>query len=211
MVFSDRTEAGKLLAKQLTKYRGQAVVFALPRGGVAVGAEVANELQAPLDMILVRKIGHPSWEEYAICAVAEGGDPVCNESELVYIDKGWFADAVQKAKTEIERRRREYFPRNYQPPSVANKVAIIVDDGIATGLTTMAAVEALRKRNPQKIVVAVPVAPADTIEDLKEAVDEIIVLEDPRNFAGSVGAHYQVFPQLEDADVIEFLKKTSNK
>lgn len=205
MQFVDRVEAGRQLAAKLSKYRGQAVVYGLPRGGVVTGAEIAKELEVPLDLILVRKIGHPANPEYAICAVAEDGEPVCNESERANVPDQWFKITLSEARAENERRRQEYFPEDYQAPRVTGKIAILVDDGIATGLTMEAAVEAVRMRNPKKIVVAVPVAPADSVEDLQVAADEVIMLDNPENFRGAVGAHYQNFPQVEDDEVIELL------
>ncbi len=207
MQFIDRVEAGRQLAKKLAKYRGRAVVYALPRGGVVVAAEVARELEAPLDLILVRKIGHPAWAEYAICAVAEGGEPVCNPAERANTSEAWFQATLREARHENQRRRWEYFPKGYKAPEVKNKVAILVDDGIATGLTMEAAVAAIKKRQPKKIVVAVPVAPSDSVEELKALADEVIVLDDPANFRGAVGAHYQNFPQIEDQEVIEALEE----
>jgi predicted phosphoribosyltransferase len=205
MWFIDRVDAGKKLAVKLGKYRNRAVVYALPRGGVVVGAEIAKELEVPLDLILVRKIGHPNNPEYAIGAVAEGAEPVFNESERQAVDEAWLKAVVKAEQAENERRRQEYFPHDYQPPSVRDKVAILTDDGIATGLTMEAAIEALSLRRPQKIVVAVPVAPSDTVDHLKTLADEVIVLDNPDNFRGAVGAHYQNFPQVEDEEVVEIL------
>lgn len=205
MTFTDRLDAGKQLAERLAKYTKRAVVYALPRGGVVLGAEIARELEAPLDLILVRKIGHPGHEEYAIGAVAEGGKPVFNQSEREGVEDSWLKATLQAARAENERRRGIYFPTDYQPSKVAGKVAILVDDGIATGLTMEAAVETLTARNPKKIVIAVPVAPADSIDNLKAIADEVIVIDDPLNFRGAVGAHYENFPQIEDDEVIELL------
>ncbi|MBI2592383.1 phosphoribosyl transferase [Candidatus Saccharibacteria bacterium] len=211
MRFIDRIDAGRQLAKKLAKYRGQAVVYALPRGGVVVGTEVAKELEVPLDLILVRKIGHPSHAEYAICAVAESAEPVCNEAERQSVDEDWFKTILREAHAENERRRQEYFPENYQAPAVADKTAILIDDGIATGLTMEAAVEAVQVRNPKKIIVAVPVAPFDSIDNLSTMVDEVVVLDNPENFMGAVGAHYDNFPQVEDDEVIELLSEVRDE
>ncbi len=211
MDFIDRVDAGRQLARRLSKYSGQAVVYALPRGGVVTGAEIAKELEVPLDLILVRKIGHPGNPEYAIGAVAEGGEPVCNEAERASVDDQWFKEALAAARAENERRREEYFPPDYQPPSVRDKVAIIVDDGIATGLTMEAAVQAIAVHRPKKIVVAVPVAPSDSVDNLKTYADEVIVLDNPQNFRGAVGAHYQNFPQVEDDEVVELLAEVRDE
>lgn len=176
MRFIDRAEAGQQLAKRVNKYRRKAVIYGLPRGGVVVAAEVARELAAPLDLILVRKIGHPSHEEYAIGAVAEGGEPVFNESERARVDEDWLRAKLKDLQAENTRRRREYFPPNYKEPDVAGKTAIIIDDGIATGLTMRAAAEAIAQRRPKKLIVAAPVAPQDSINELKEAANEVVVL-----------------------------------
>jgi len=211
MWFIDRVDAGKQLAARLGKYHGRAVVYALPRGGVMVGAEIAKELEAPLDLILVRKIGHPANPEYAIGAVAEGGEPVYNEAERQAVDEAWLAAAVRQERAENERRRQDYFPEDYKTPDVRDKVAILTDDGIATGLTMEAAVAALSTHHPKEIVVAVPVAPGDSVAHLKTVADEVIVLDSPDNFRGAVGAHYQNFPQVEDDEVIEILEEVRDE
>lgn len=205
MQFVDRADAGRQLADRLKDYAGQAVVYALPRGGVLVAAEVARELEVPLDLIMVRKIGHPYDQEYAIGAVAEGNQPVMNAAEVSEVDEMWLDTTVHQGQLENERRRREYFPTDYQPPAVAGKTAIIVDDGIATGLTMRAAIIAARLLGPASVVVAVPVAPADVVDELSELADEIIVIDNPAAFMGAVGAHYQHFPQVTDAEVVEAL------
>lgn len=205
MTFTDRVEAGKQLAKKLARFHGKAVIFALPRGGVVLGAEVSRELEAPLDLILVRKISHPGYEEYAVGAVAEGNKPIFNEAEKSFIDSEQLQRMVAEKQKENERRRSEYFPKNYHHQDLRDKVAIIVDDGIATGLTMMAAAEAIKKRGPKKIVVAVPVAPEDSIDEVKNIADEVLVLDDPQNFRGAVGSHYRNFPQVEDQEVIDIL------
>jgi predicted phosphoribosyltransferase len=211
MWFIDRVDAGKQLAAKLGKYRGRAVVYALPRGGVVVGAEIAKELEVPLDLILVRKIGHPVNPEYAIGAVAEGGEPVYNKAERQAVDEDWLRAVLREEKAENERRRQQYFPDDYKTPNIRDKVAILTDDGIATGLTMEAAVEALVAHRPKKIVVAVPVAPADSVDHLKTITDEVIVLDNTNNFRGAVGAHYQNFPQVDDGEVIEILEETRDE
>lgn len=205
MIFTDRIEAGQMLANKLTKYGVGAVIYGLPRGGVVVASEVAKELEAPLDLILVRKIGHPSYEEYAIGAVAEGGGPIFNEAEKSFVDKVWLKKTLDAKHVENAKRRKDYFPRHYEPPNVKDKPAIIVDDGIATGLTMLAAVKALKKSKPKKIIVAVPVAPQDSVDELLNLTDEVIVLDNPENFRGAVGSHYRHFPQVDDDEVIEII------
>lgn len=210
MVFIDRSDAGQQLAQKLLKYKGRAVIYALPRGGVVTGAEVAKELDAPLDLILVKKIGHPYDPEYAIGAVAENGEPVFNEQETDGLDKCWLEQTIQKHREENNRRRKEYFEKGYKAPKVKGRVAIIVDDGIATGLTMEAAINQVKALLPQKIIVAVPVAPYEAVEDLQETADELVTIDNPEDFLGSVGAHYQYFDQIEDNEVIDLLKETNN-
>lgn len=209
MQFADRTEAGQRLANELARYSGQAVVYALPRGGVVLGAEVAKGLGDPLDVIFVRKLGHPYDPEYAIAAVAEDAEPVLNEAEINAIGEQWLARMTHEAWLENARRRREYFPTDYQEPVVKDKVAILVDDGMATGLTMQAAATAIRKRQPKKIVVAVPAASLQAIEGLHDVADEVILLDDPANFMGAVGVHYRYFPQITDREVVEILAEAA--
>lgn len=206
MIFRDRQDAGIRLAEALTKYRDEnVVVFALPRGGVALGAEIAKKLHAPLDLIIVRKIGHPLNPEYAICAIAEEGTPVCNETEISKLDPRWLADAVTKERNEIRQRRKKYLG-NTEISSVDGKTAIIVDDGIATGLTMLAAIEEIRRRNAKRIVVAIPVTPVDTARRLQFVADELVSLKIDEAFLGAVGAYYQDFHQMQDSEVIVLLK-----
>ena len=198
-MFTNRTEAGRILAKKLESYRdNKVVVFALPRGGVATALPIARELGAPLDLIIPRKIGHPSSPEYAIAAIAENGHMVGNEE--------WLESEKERQKKEAQR-RRELYLKDIPPVPVENKTAILVDDGVATGLTMRVAVLELKHRNPKKIIVAVPVAPPESIRKLREeGADEIIVLEPPEEFMGAVGAHYESFAQVEDAEVVEIIQ-----
>ena len=201
MIFQDRVTAGKLLALDLSRYKGRAVVvFALPRGGVVLGAEVARYLNAPLDLLIPRKIGHPKSQEYAIGAVTETGQPVWNNSELGSIDETWRSHQVHLARREAKRRRVKY-QRNQRLPDLAGQTAIIVDDGIATGLTMIAAVRDLIKLQPESVVVAVPVAPGDVIRIIAKYVDDVIVLHHPRGHFGAIGAFYKDFPQVGDEEV----------
>lgn len=180
------------------------MVYALPRGGVVLGAEIAKKLKAPLDLVITKKIGHPANPEYAICAVAEEGDPTCDISELRGIDPTWFQAEVERVKNEIRRRRMLYFG-DAEQLDVEGKVAIIVDDGIATGFTMVAAIKEIRKRRPAKIVVAIPVTPHDTAQKLRTLADDLVSLDIDKHYLGSVGAYYLDFSQLEDGEVIAIL------
>lgn len=205
--FTDRYEAGVLLAKALNKYSDKnVVVYGLPRGGVKVALEVARFLQAPLDLIIARKIGHPVFPEYAIAATSENGPVIKAEYDLTTINKKWFTDEVGRQRQEAKRRRENYLASKPEIP-VKGKIAILVDDGIATGLTIRAAVLALKHRQPEKIIIAVPVAPRSFCHLIENEVDEIIVLECPedRNYLGSVGAYYNDFLPVEDQEVIACL------
>jgi len=205
MIFTDRIEAGKKLAEVLRAYkRSDVVVYALPRGGVVLGVEVARMLGAPLDLLIPRKIGHPSSSEYAIAAVAEDGDIVANEEEVSRVDQVWFKKEVAHQRAEAKRRREKYLAG--RPTSaVEGKTAIIVDDGIATGLTMKAAIMELKHRKPKKIVVAIPVIPADTFTVLSALVDEVVALDKPEQFLGAIGNYYKSFPQVEDEEVIALM------
>lgn len=207
-MFKDRNEAGKLLAKALAKYKNEkAVVYALPRGGVVVGYEVAKALKSPLDIIVTRKIGHPDNPEYAICVVDEEGSLLCNEVEIRSVDQDWLKAEILLEQQEAKRRVALY-RGGRKPESVEGKVAIIVDDGVATGFTMRLAVRSIRAQNPKKIVVAVPVASLEAGQSVyNEGADEIIMFEPPEEFLGSIGAHYLQFEQVEDSEVISLLQK----
>lgn len=206
-MFKDRVEAGKHLAAALKKYKGSnAVVYALPRGGVVVGAEVAKRLGLELDLIIPRKIGHPQIPEYAIGAVAENGHSVLNKEEIQRVDADWLYEEIEKQKVEATRRRAIYLA-NKKPISAKNKIAIIVDDGIATGLTVQAAIQEIKHQNPKEVIVAVPVAPADIVQKLCTLADEVVVVNAPEEFYGAVGAYYINFEQVEDEDVVKIMRK----
>lgn len=203
-MFKDRIEAGKLLAQKLEKYAAnEAVVLGLARGGVVVAAEIAKILQKPLDIIIVRKIGHPLNPEYAVGALADD-EVVLNEAETDLIDKKVLDEIIEREKAEASRRRKIYL-ENQKPISLKDKIAILVDDGLATGLTMEAAIRAVKKQAPQKIIVAVPVAPADTAKKISKQA-ELITLDIPNVFLGAIGAYYQDFGQVSDGEVIELLK-----
>ena len=206
--FADRREAGRELAESLQQYAGNAVVFALPRGGVETAVEVAHELDAPLGLIIARKVGHPMNPEYAACAVTETGPLVCNEAERAALDPLWLKQAEQSEREEA-RRRRELYMDDRPPVEVKGKVAIVVDDGIATGLTMRAAVADLRNQQPDKLVVAVPVAPSEVMSELLELADEVVVLADPDEYLGAISMYYDSFPQLTDDVVIDLLDEVA--
>ncbi|MGH7197003.1 MAG: phosphoribosyltransferase [Candidatus Saccharimonadales bacterium] len=205
MRFADRKEAGALLAEKLQKYREHAVVYALPRGGVVLGAEIAKALTLPLDLIISRKIGHPANPEYAICAVTETGPLICNEVERANADAAWLARAEAAERAEA-RRRRETYLADRQPIPAVKKTAILVDDGVATGLTMLAAIEEVKKQKPKQTVVAVPVLPRDIADDIRSKVDVLVSLDIPTLYLGAVGAYYHDFPQLKDDEVIKLLE-----
>jgi len=208
--FRDREEAGRRLAVALEKFRGEdAAVFALPRGGVPVAVPIAIALQAPLDLVLVRKIGVPFQPELAMGAVAEGGEPVVVRNEdvifLAGIDEAAFEKACAAQRVEIERRRRLYLGGRARADAKGH-IAIVVDDGVATGATTRAALKAIRARRPKKLVLAVPVAPGETLDTLRSESDEIVCVETHDDFMG-VGCYYDDFRQIEDSEVIALLDR----
>jgi len=214
MSFRNREEAGRKLAARLLKYKGEeAVVFALPRGGAPVAAPIATALDAPLDLVLVRKIGVPFQPELAMGAVADGGEPLTirNEDviEMAGVSEGEFEAVRQRELDEIERRRRLYIglrPR----PEVEGRVAIVVDDGVATGATMRAALRAVRARRPKKLVLATPVAPPSTLASLSAEADETICLETHEDF-GAIGYFYADFHQISDGEVISILDRLGAK
>jgi putative phosphoribosyl transferase len=210
MSFTDRTEAGRELAAALAKYRERdPVVLALPRGGVPVAAEVAAALGAPLDLVMVRKIGVPVQPELAMGAVVDGAEPLVVRNEDVIASVGVseeeFAAVCQRELGEIERRRRQFLGKR-SPVEVSGRTAIVVDDGVATGATTRAALRAVRKRGPAQLVLAVPVAPTSSLADLAGEADAIVCLEDHEYF-GAIGMYYADFRQLSDQDVIDLLAR----
>jgi predicted phosphoribosyltransferase len=207
-MFADRKEAGRELAQRLFAYKGKdVVVYALPRGGVPVAYEISQALSAPLDLVITRKIGHPHNPEYAICAVSESGEMECDEFERKRIGAAWLREEAARQVAEAKRRRDAYLGRESISPK--GKIAIIVDDGVATGLSISLAIREIKKQNPARVVVAVPVIPVDTAETLKIAADELVALEVGKPFLGSIGAYYREFPQVEDEEVIRLLKETS--
>jgi len=207
MLFADRRDAGRVLAGLLTKYanRDDVLVLALPRGGVPVAFEVAHALRAPLDVFIVRKLGVPGQDELAMGAIATGGVRVLNEDVVDALGlSAKVIDAVAaREEKELERRERIYRGAR-TPPEVRERTVILVDDGLATGSTMRAAVAALRKQRPARIVVAVPVAAPETCEEFKTGVDETVCAATPRMFNG-VGRWYEDFSQTSDGEVHELL------
>ena len=210
MPFNDRFEAGRKLAKALARYRKQQpAVLALPRGGVPVAAEIAGALDAPLDLVLVRKIGVPFQPELAMGAVVDGDAPVIVRNEDVIESAGIgeteFKAVCDRELAEIERRRRRYLGSR-ERVDVAGRTAIVVDDGIATGATMRAALRATRMRNPKRLVLAVPVGPTDSVAEMREEADDVVCLETHVYFA-AIGVFYRDFRQISDEEVIETLKR----
>jgi putative phosphoribosyl transferase len=210
MEFQDRSDAGRRLAKALASYKKRhPIVLALPRGGVPVAAEVAAALDAPLDLILVRKIGVPTQPELAMGAVVDGAAPIVVRNDEVIELSGTTSDEFEatcaRELEEIERRRQLYLGDRARA-EIAGQVVIVIDDGIATGATTRAALQAIRNRKPKELVLAVPVAPPDTIAQLRGEVDALICLETPELF-GAIGYFYRDFRQVSDQEVIAILKR----
>lgn len=204
--FKNRIEAGQKLAVALSKYKGEdVVVFALPRGGVPLGVEIARDLNLPLELIIVRKIGHPMTPEYAVCAIAEDGDRLCNEKEIVSLDAEWLKTSSDLERKEAERRRVTYLGKK-EPAIIDNKTIILVDDGVATGLSIRLAIKELRHGNPAKIIVAIPIIPKDALGALKEEADELVFLDAPTFYLGGISAYYDDFPQVSDDMVINLLR-----
>ena len=207
--FTNRTEAGRALAQRLSRMALPApiVVLALPRGGVPVAAEVARALHAPLDLLLVRKIGAPWQRELAVAAVVDGQPPdivLDRETMAMTGVNQAYVDAEAKSElAEIERRRGVYL-RGRAPIGVEGATAIVVDDGIATGTTVRAALKALRRRRPARLVLAVPVAPSDTLAELRSEVDDVVCLAEPFPFH-AIGLHYVDFHQVSDDEVLAAL------
>jgi len=212
MRFRNRADAGRRLAKALASYKKrQSVVLALPRGGVTIAAEVCAALSAPLDLILVRKIGVPFQPELAMGAVVDGSAFVVvrNEDVIQYanIDEATFNAIRDTELSEIKQRRQRYLGTRDRV-EIAGRTAIVIDDGVATGATMRVALRAVRARKPQRVVLAVPVAPASTVASLRSEADDVICLED-HDFFVAISDYYADFRQVSDQDVIDILKRFS--
>jgi putative phosphoribosyl transferase len=211
--FPNRVEAGRQLAQKLEKYAGRddVIVLGLPRGGVPVANEVAKLLGAPLDVFIVRKLGVPGFEELAAGAIASGGVRVLNEDVMRAIPHADQAIQTVTARETAELQRREQtYREDRAPQELRHRIAILVDDGLATGATMRAAVKALRQREAAKIVVAVPVGPPDTCHEIEEQADETICLSMPEFFQ-AVGQYYDDFSQTTDEDVRELLGRAAQE
>ena len=211
--FADRRAAGRALARVLAKKNLVApVVLALPRGGVPVAAEIASALGAPLDIVLVRKIGVPYQPELAAAAVVDGGDPeiVTNDDviQLTGVSSADLAAGTKRELEEIERRRSAYLQGRARVP-LEGRTLVLVDDGIATGASVRAALKALRRKNPKVLILAVPVAPHDAIDALAKEVDEVVCLRTPEPFF-AIGLHYVDFQQVGDDEVVRLLAEQAD-
>lgn len=205
--FRDRREAGRALAERLAHYHGRPnlLVLALPRGGVAVGFEVAHALHAPLDVFVVRKLGFPGHEEYAMGAIASGGVRVMNPMPGIRVSPDELAAVIAREQDELVRRERLY--RGDRPAvSLRGRNVIVVDDGVATGSTMRAAVTAIRQQHPARLTVAVPVGAPDTCRELTAEADEVVCAAMPQPFR-AVGLWYEDFPQATDDEVHELLEE----
>jgi len=210
-IFRDRVEAGKRLAEELLEYKKKdPMVLAIPRGGVVIGYHVAQRLNAPLDLIIPRKIGAPMNPELAIGAVSQDGTVVLNDElvEMLRIPESFIKEEAERQIHEIERRMKKYRGEGKPLPVLKGKTIILVDDGIATGATVRAAVQSIRKQKPAALVVAVPVGPTDTIMALKNEADRVVCLETPA-FFHAIGQFYKDFSQISDEEVIQHLEKAT--
>jgi putative phosphoribosyl transferase len=212
-VYRDRRHAGRVLAQALSRYAGRhdVLVLALPRGGVPVGFEVAAALHAPLDVFVVRKLGVPGHEEYAMGAIAGGGVRVLNDDVVrsIGLPEAAIEAVVRAEQAELERRERLYRDAR-PPPDVRARTVIVIDDGLATGSTMRAAAHAVRERLPARVVVAVPVAAAQTCDEFRDDVGEIVCAVTPRPFH-SVGVWYEDFSQTSDEEVRELLAQAAER
>jgi putative phosphoribosyl transferase len=207
--FRDRTEGAHALADALAAYAGRTdlLVLGLPRGGVPVAAEVAKRLGAPLDLVIVRKLGAPGQEELAVGAIASSGGRVLNEDlvRLLHLSEATLERITDREREELRRRERAY--RGARPaPEMKDRCLLLVDDGLATGATMRAAVQAVRQAGPSRVVVAVPVAPPDTVAVLRQEADEVVCVAMPEPFM-SVGRWYLNFSQVSDQQVVEILRQ----
>jgi len=206
-MFQDRTEAGKKLAQELQKYRGQkdVVVMGLARGGVIVAFEIAKELQLPLDVVVVRKVGAPDNEELALGAVADEGKGIFNENliALLGVSKDYLRKETERQKEMVKDRKSKYL-KGRTPVDVKNKTVLVIDDGIATGASMKVAIESMKAQKAAKVVLAVPVAAPESLREIAKEVDEVVCLLKPATFH-AVGAFYKNFAQTKDDEIIKVL------
>jgi predicted phosphoribosyltransferase len=204
-LFSDRYDAGAHLAKKLQIFKDtDSIVLALPRGGVPVGHGIAVALRLPLDVVITHRIAHPYNTDVAICAITEDGKRVCDDYGLYGVDQSWIDHESVLAMEEASRRRKIFTVRPSQ--SIRDKIVILVDDGIATGLTMKAALLGVRAQKPKKIILAVPVCPHLILKELKVQVEDVVVLNDEAHFRGAISAYYRFFPEIADTEIISCLK-----
>lgn len=212
MIFLNRQQAGRLLGERLLAYKNlRPMILALPRGGVPVAAEIAATLGAPLEVLIVRKIGHPLQQELAVGAICEEEDPIWNERIL---SRSGFEpdDLGSTIKAEINkiRQQTEAFREGRKLPSIKKNVVIVVDDGLATGATALAAVKYLKQKGALKIIVAIPVAATNSARQLRTKIDELVILEECEDLS-SVGQWYEDFSQVTDEEVVTLLKINQKK
>jgi putative phosphoribosyl transferase len=210
--FEDRRDAGRRLAEKLSRFKDErTVIFALPRGGVPVGYEISLALEAPLDVFVSRKLGAPGQPEFGIGAVAAGGVRVLNQDVVrrLGIPDDYVQEITAQELAEVERRLR-YFRGERPEPEVGGRTAILVDDGLATGVTARAAVQSLRLRKPRRLVLAAPVCAAQTADLFRTAVDELVCLESPSDL-GAIGFWYRNFEQTSDEEVVELLERARSE
>jgi len=209
-ILKNRVEAGKQLAQALKPAGKDAIVLAVPRGGVVVGFEVAKALGVPLDVIVTKKIGAPDNPELAIGAVAEDGTYILDDSLVrqLYVPKGYIEEEVERQRQEIQRRLQRY--RGKAPyPSLKNREVIVIDDGVATGATLKATLRLVRNKGAKTVTVAVPVGPPDTIRELEKLADRVVCLLTPEPFY-AIGQFYADFSQTEDDEVTDLLKRSKD-
>ena len=204
-IYKNRTDAGKSLGLALKKYASpHTIILTLPRGGVVVACEVAHELHAPLSLVIAQKVGHPVSPEYAIAAINKDGLCIENELETHGISQEWFEKEKKIKQKEAQRRYKTYLSDNNRV-CLTNKDVIIIDDGIATGLTMQCAIEEVRREKPKTIIVAAPVISPHTAKKIRGLVDKVIALQEPISFS-AVGQYYEDFPQVSDDEVINILR-----
>lgn len=206
MTFANREEAAHLLAEKLSVYQGKhPLILAIPRGAVPMGKIIADQLGGELDVVLVRKLGAPGNPEYAIGSVDESGHVTLNPDTEAIVDEAYLEEEVRKQTETIHKRRALYTP--IRPPiDPRGRTVIVVDDGIATGSTVLAALHALRRREPKKLIVATGVAPTESISRLEHVADEVVCLQAPSWFT-AVGQFYDEFPQVSDEEVVRILSQ----
>ena len=213
IIFTDRKDGGKQLVSKLENYKDRegVLVLALPRGGVVIGYEVAYHLNCPLDVIIVRKLGAPENSELAIGAISETGTVILNESVISSygVQNEYITDEILRQKVIIEKRVNMY-RKGKRISDLKRKIIILVDDGAATGATLKVAISTLKTEDIEKLIVAIPVAPPDAVDDLRSMVDELVCLSIPYEFF-AVGQYYQNFEQITDNEVVEILEKSRLK